>query len=89
MACIFFGFEKIELAYHSFFAFYEIRNWFDFALSALAEYILLQGWDPCGDGDGKKVSTASVDGDGDEESLSPRGRGWGANPRWGIPRCHL
>ena len=49
LACIFFGFERIELAYHSFFAFYEIRNWFDFALSALAEYILLRGWDPRGD----------------------------------------
>jgi hypothetical protein len=31
---------------------------------------------------------ASINGDGGGELLSPRGRGWRAIPRRGIPGCH-
>ena len=41
---------------------------------------------PSWDGDGEEVLPVSLHGDGDGENLPPRGRGWGSNPRRGIPR---
>jgi len=38
---------------------------------------------PSGDGDGEEVLPMSLHGDG--ENLPLRGRGWGSNPRRGIP----
>jgi hypothetical protein len=43
---------------------------------------------PLRDGDGEKTSPVSFHGDGDGEFVAPRGRGRGAIPRRGIPRCH-
>jgi hypothetical protein len=43
---------------------------------------------PLQDGDGANLSPDGDGGDGDGEYLSPWGRGWGAVPRRGIPRCH-
>jgi hypothetical protein len=43
---------------------------------------------PAGGGDGRKSPPASVGGGGAGENVSPRGRGWEADPRRGIPRCH-
>jgi hypothetical protein len=58
------------------------------------EHVLLAGTGtPTGNGDGRKLSPASVDGGGDGEILSPRGRGWAADPRRefpvAIPSCGL
>jgi len=39
-----------------------------------------------GDGDREEVLPMSLHGDGDGGNLPPRGRGWGGNPRRGIPR---
>jgi hypothetical protein len=44
---------------------------------------------PHGDWDGLKIFPVSFDRDEDGDFSSPRGRGWGINPRWGIPHCHL
>jgi hypothetical protein len=38
-----------------------------------------------GDGDGEEVLPASLHGDEDGGNLPPWGRGWGSNPRRGIP----
>jgi hypothetical protein len=43
---------------------------------------------PAGNGDGEEMLPASVRGDPHGKVFSSRGRGWGAIPRWGIPRCH-
>jgi hypothetical protein len=45
-------------------------------------------YSPLGDGDGEKKLSVSISGDGGGEFTSPRGRGWEAIPRRGIPRCH-
>jgi hypothetical protein len=68
-------------------------------LTLIAKYVCLNcnlngdgdprwGFIPAGNGDGEEMLPASVRGDPRGEVFSSRGRGWGAIPRRGIPRCH-
>jgi hypothetical protein len=68
-------------------------------LTLIAKYVCLNcnlngdgdprwGFIPAGNGDGEEMLPASVRGDPRGEVFLSRGRGWGAIPRRGIPRCH-